>query len=109
VIIYRLAKATGIRDTPDTGTEWAEGQHPYPQDDGIPHFTTEHICGTATIEQFFQWWHDMPKLVTALYNGHCIYKVHIAPTDVLVGRNQVMFRPEDVLAVEKWYLQGVEA
>lgn len=101
MLILRLAKRTDIRHQPDTGTEWAEGQHPYPQEDGIPEFTPEHICGASSWSQFFQWWHDPTKYNKALEKDHSVYLVDIPDELVLVGRNQVMFRPEDARSIRK--------
>ena len=100
MLIYRLAKRTDIRDRPDTGTHWTEEQHPMPQDDGIgDDFSAEYICGAVGWPQFFKWWHDREKFEAALLKDHYVYSIEVPDELVLVGRNQVMFRPEDATRI----------
>ena len=92
MIVLRLAKSTSIQHQPDTGTQWDE--HPYPCEDGIPEHTEQHVCGALGWEQFRFWWHDTGLLRDAA-GTHSVYLVRIPEECVLVGKHQVMFKPED--------------
>ena len=98
MIVLRLAKSTSILHQPDTGTEWDE--HPYPCEDGIPEHTPQHVCGALGWEQFRFWWHDTTALKNAA-GTHSVYLVRIPDDAVLVGKHQVMFRPEDATWISR--------
>lgn len=102
MIVLRLAKSTSILHQPDTGTEWEA--HPYPCEDGIPEYTPQHVCGALGWEQFRFWWYDTAALKNAA-ETHSVYLVGIPDAAVLVGKHQVMFRPQDATWIQRANIQ----